>query len=144
MEKVTARTGRYATKDAKMEQTNQWLEFDKFTVGRGSATPKLRDERFISKGEQGYGQATYRVSLPSDAELTRIRDVSSVINFWGWNPFSDGTNFPGQAPGIRLFTLGPYDSIETLQVTFMRRGREEMIDGILVKRSRLYPQPGNP
>jgi hypothetical protein len=140
MEKVTARLGWYATKEAIAEQANQRLEFDKFTVSSQPAAPMLRTG-FLSRGEQGYGWASYRASLPSDAELLQMRDVSSVSNFWGWNPFSGGTNFMGQAPSIRLFTLRPYDSIETLQVTFMKRRQDSKIDSIVVKRGSLHPQP---
>jgi hypothetical protein len=142
VEQVTARTGWYARKDAIVVQTNQWIEFDKFTVGRAPALPpRLRDERFISKGE-GFPQAAYRVSLPSDSELLLMRDISSVTNLFRSNPFfSQSTNFAAQTRGIRLFTLCPYDAIETLQVTFMRRAGEDVIDSILVKRARLHPKP---
>jgi hypothetical protein len=140
MEKVTARIGWYATKDAIAEQTNQWLEFDKFTVSRQPAVRMFR-AGFISRGEQGYGWASYRAALPSDAELLQMRDASSVSNFLGWNPFSGETNFVTRSPSIRLFTLRPYDSIETLQVTFKKRSQDSRIDSILVKRGSLQPQP---
>ena len=145
-EKVTARTGWYATKEAVAEEKDQWLEFDKFTVGSRTAGPRLREDRFLSKGGQGSGWAYYRASLPSDIELFEIRDVLSVSNLFGWNPFSQATNNAGEtvAVSIRYFSLRPSDAIETLQVTFTKRGQESTIESILLKRGRLSPQRKKP
>jgi len=145
VEQVTTRFGWYARLGARAdgEQADAVIEFDKFTVSSEPVPPMLRGG-YLSKGTQGYGWAAYRATLPSDSELLQMRDISSVSNLFGWSPFSKSTNSSvqapaSQAPRIRLFTLRPYDSIETLQVTFMRRGQESTIDSIMVRRGLLHP-----
>jgi hypothetical protein len=126
-------------------EKDEVLEFDKFTLSPGQAP--FIPERAISKGQFWPGPA-YRSSLPTDAELLKMRDFSSVTNIFGWNPF--GTNFTNrvlnrgtQEPGIRFFTLTPYNSLEILHVTFLKLAGESTISGVLVKRARLHPQPKN-
>jgi hypothetical protein len=155
VEQVTARAGWYATKDEVAKETGTALEFDKLTVGTGpvlgpavgQVPPWLRGVHVISKAEPRNKHtpfapfAIYRASLPSDAELLEMRDISSVTNIFAHNPFSQSTNSTAEAVGVRLFTLRPYDSMETLSVMFLRRNQEDVIDSILVKRARLHPQP---
>jgi hypothetical protein len=139
VEKVTARSGWFTNRADMANQTNALLDFDRFTVCRGPIFPVMREDRYISKGGCGPGPA-YRHSLPSDAELLQMRDVSSVSNFFGWYPFSRRwTN--GESVGICYFSLRPYDSIETLNVTFSKRANDTRIESILVRRAVLFPQP---
>lgn len=132
LEKVTARSGCYTNQVAMVDMTNIFFHFDQLLVGH-----KLwfRSDRFLGNSESSFGPG-YRRSLPSDAELLRMRDVSSVSNFLGENPFSGTTR---SAVGIRFFTLRPNDSLSELQVTFMKRS-DSRIEGILVRRAVLYPQ----
>ncbi|HEX5219047.1 MAG TPA: hypothetical protein VFZ59_05720 [Verrucomicrobiae bacterium] len=147
-EKVTVEIGSFRTKEG--GPTNQWLKFDQLMVGRQSLHPKQREDRFIisrrekNRGENPIGASFYRASLPSDSELMGMRDFQSVSNLFGWNPFAHATNLIGansQWVSIRYFALGPSDTIETVQVTFMKRGNESQIDNIRVSRSRLHPEP---
>lgn len=138
IEKVTARTGWYAAHP----QTNALLKLDRFTVRDGPFSPLVREDRFIwSVEEERFGRS-YRKSLPSDAELLQMRDITSISNFIGGNPFAPGpTNISSRSVGRGFFTLHPYDSIETLNVTFMKRTHESEIESVLVRRAVLHPQP---
>ena len=74
----------------------------------------------------------YRSTLPSDNELLGMQDAASVSNFFGFNAFK---HFDGRQAdiGVSYFTLGAYDSIETLKVSFMRRAGTNIV-GMIVKR----------
>jgi hypothetical protein len=138
VEKVTARSGWFTNRSEMAKQANALLDFDRFTVWRRPVFPVMPSDRFIFKFP-GSPTFAYRRSLPSDAELLQMRDVSSVSNFYGCNPFSrKWTN--GEAFVICFFSLRPYDSIDTLDVTFSKRANETQIDGILVRRAVLFPQ----
>jgi hypothetical protein len=138
-EKVTARTGWYTNQIERAEQTNVLIDFDRLAV-LPKPLPIVRENHYISHSKSGFG-AGYRRSLPSDAELLQIRDVSSVTNFLGAIPsLGANTNATGRTIGIRFFTLGPLDSIATLQVTFDIPNHNSRVAGILVKRAVLYPQ----
>jgi hypothetical protein len=142
MEKVTARTGWYTNQIMRAEQNNVLIDFDQLEVWP-RPLPIVRENHYISHTKIGVG-AGYRRSLPSDAELLQMCDVSSVTNFLGSIPFSGAnTNATGRTIGIRFFTLGPLDSIATLQVTFAipnHPKHDSHVEGILVKRAVLYPQ----
>jgi len=139
IEKVTVHTGWYA---AHHPQTNVLLKLDRFTVRDGPFSPLVREDRFVWSIEEGRFGRDYRQSLPSDAELLQMRDISSISNFIGGNPFAPGpTNISARSVGRGFFTLRPYDSIETLNVTFMKRTHESEIESVLVKRAVLHPQP---
>lgn len=137
-EKVTARSGWYTDRVAMVEQTNIFFHFDQLLVVH---KPWFRADRFLGNSESSFGPG-YRRSLPSDAELLQMRDVSSVSNFLGENPFSSRKTYGtgGSAIGVRFFTLRPNDSLSELQVTFMKRNQGSRVDSILVRRAVLYPQ----
>jgi hypothetical protein len=130
------------------KEKGEVLEFDTFTVAHGPVLPVLHEDRFISKVGRRSGPV-YRQSLPTDAELLQMRDISSVTNFLGWNPFetklTNGMFKPAaEEPGIRFFALRPYNSIEILHVTFLKRASEATtIDGVLAKRALLHPEAKN-
>ncbi|EEF60466.1 hypothetical protein [Pedosphaera parvula] len=131
VEKVTARTGWHARKDEVAGQTNRWFHFDKLTVCPGPIFPVMREDRYIWDAATGRRSGpAYRPSLPTDSELLGMHDDASVTNFLGFNPFRSGIS---GAPGIRYFTLGPYNTIKTLNVTFMK-GTGSNINSILIRR----------
>jgi hypothetical protein len=151
MERATARIGSYAAKDEIRREKDEWVEFDTFTVTPGASFPAMR--RSIFKGERQYGPI-YRPSLPSDAELLAMRSLSSVSNFLGRNPFPEKSKEPKKLTNSGVvpvegettiipcyFTLRPYNSIEIVRVAFRKRPGESTMDGILVRRARLHPQP---
>lgn len=148
IERVTARTGcyttnGYTTKGEVAHQADQWLEFDQFTVIAKSSP--MREHRFISsKTKADYFGPAYRPSLPSDAELLEIKDTLSVSNLVGWDIFARRIKVHTATPTFHFFTLRPYDGIQTLRVTFnvsFLKGKENTVQGILIKRAVLQPRP---
>ena len=137
VEKVTIRTGWFAQEyEARMDmsmQTNKFLKFDRLTVCSGPILPVIREDRYICDAVSGKAPGpAYRQSLPTDSELRAMHDVSSVTSFFGWNPFGHWQG--AQSVGMTYFSLGPYNSIDTLHVEFMKKGESSDITGILVRR----------
>lgn len=150
-ERVTMRTGWYEKeyefdKQSNLpRRTNDWHRFDMFELYAAPVVPRDPTVRVICemKGKQQTCACGYRPSLPTDSELTKMCDVSSVSNFFGWNYFRNfhpATNQPAAVIGRRYFTLGPYDSINTLYVEFWKSSLGTNIDGILIKRGRFHLQ----
>jgi hypothetical protein len=136
VQKVTVCTGLFTNAFERRYQTNQLFHFDRLTVCSGSILPKLKEDRFICEAD-GSGQVPgsmfgYRSTLPSDKELLGMQDVASATNFFGFNAFE---HFDGRQSeiGVNYFTLAAYDSIETLNVTFMK-GAGTNIAYMIVKR----------
>lgn len=136
VQKVTVCTGWFTNDFERKYQTNQLFHFDRLTVCSGPILPILKEDRFICEAD-GSGQVPgsmfgYRSTLPNDNELLGMLDVASVTNFFGFNAFE---HFDGRQSdiGVSYFTLGAYDSIETLNVTFMKRAGTN-IESIIVKR----------
>jgi len=144
VEEVTVRTGYFTNLYEMTKQTNRWHHYNELTVCRGPMFPKVHEDRFLSEGDPTAGGPAYRASLPGDGELRTIRDVSSLTNFLGWNPFHDvhsGTNHAaGWLGGVgqTYFTLHPYNSIETLYIEVWRNAPGTNIDGILIRRGRFH------
>ena len=134
VEKVTARSGYYANEHIIIaEKTNRWLRFGGLMVCSGRIVPVAKEDRYIYIGTNESPRFAYRPSLPTDSELLGMRDVASVTNFCGWNPFFAPDKNASSAGG-RFFTLGAYNSIDTLDVFFDKQGGSSNIVSILVRR----------
>jgi hypothetical protein len=140
VEKVTARNGYYANEHEIAEETNRWLHFDRLTVCSGHIVPVAKEDRYICNATNEWSpNFAYRPSLPTDTELLGMRDVASVTNFFGWNPFW-GPDKNGSGVGTSFFTLGPYNSIDTLYVFFNKQGGSSNIVSTLVRRGHFRSQ----
>jgi hypothetical protein len=147
--KVTAWSDGYPILKEERE-TGEVFEFDKFTVIDPRRALIHADRFIISTGSTGQFrvEAIYRPSLPADAELLKLQDLSSITNFLGYSPLGWALNFTNlvvkpeaEASSFHFFTLGPYDSLEILEVTFLRRFREPTnLPSVQVKRGRLHPR----
>jgi hypothetical protein len=130
VEKVTARSGYYANEREIMEETNRWFHFDRLTVCPGHIFPVVPEDRNIcnstNDADTGF---SYRSSLPTDSELLGMRDVAAVNKFVGYKAFY--TNHLGVFAGY--FTLGPYNSIDTVNVEF-NGGENSKIESMIVRR----------
>lgn len=132
-EMVTAYSGYFKTEYERSKQTNRWLRFDRLTVCPGPIFPIMREDRYIWNTATGWRPGpAYRRSLPADSELLRIRDVASVAKFFGFNPFKGKCS----AFVACYYTLGPYNSIQTINVMF-EKGKGSNIEGIIVRRCHL-------
>jgi hypothetical protein len=120
-------------------KTNEWFVAAKFQVLEDSKVSRRLGNRILWLGGKGMAQASYRPSLPSDADLLAMTNSASVSNLFGWNPFSNPTNT--ESGRMRFFTLRPYDTIELLQVGFkLREDKLDIVDSVLVRRGKLHPQ----
>jgi hypothetical protein len=139
MEKVTVCTGMVYTVLSidKTEQTARSARLDTVRVWARSAMPRIPEDRVIEDGINGKAGGLYRSSLPTDSELLGMRDFSAVRKFVGRD-----INFTNHflSEGFHYVALGPYDSIDTLYVSFGKTGGATNIDSILIRRGRLYPQ----
>ena len=134
VEKVTARSGYFANEQLIAEETNRSFRFGGIKVFSGRIAPVAKEDRYIYIGTNEWWQGfVYRPSLPTDSELLGMRDVASVTNFFGWNPFSEPDIYYSGV-GRGFFTLGAYNSIDTLQVFFNKQGGSSNIVSTLVRR----------
>jgi hypothetical protein len=130
VEKVTARSGYYANEHEIAEETNRWLHFDRLMVCSGSIVPVAKEDRYICNATNAWVPAfAYRSSLPTDTELLGMRDVADVNKFVGYKTFY--TNHLGVFADY--FTLGPYNSIDTVNVEFDADGSSK-IESMIVRR----------
>ena len=140
-ERVTARTGWFRGDFVlRRDATNDWLTATNFELLADSVLSRRFGKRQLDLvSGDGRALAAYRQSLPSDSALLAITNTTSVSNLLGWNPFLNVTN--ASTIRVRFFSLRPYDSIESLYVTFfVRRENPDTIHSTLVKRGKLHPQ----
>ena len=89
VEKVTVHTGQYSRDDEVLK-----FHFDRLTVLPNPILPRAFENRFICEtvGSNQVPGSTcgYCLSLPTDSELIKMREDSSVTNLFGLNPFLAG------------------------------------------------------
>jgi hypothetical protein len=92
--------------------------------------PAAKEDRYICNETNAWVPAfAYRASLPTDSELLGMRDVADVNKFVGYKAFY--TNHLGIFADY--FTLGSYNSIDTVQVEFDASGSSK-IESMIVRR----------
>jgi len=138
VEKVTACTGWYAAKDWDTEDKQPKLvQIKRITVSSGRLLPAFPEDRYVWDGpKKPFPMFSFRSSLPTDAVLLKIHDAESIRQFWRSEhvPFKNSeTNMA--SIGVNYFTLGPYNSIDTLSVLFMHMPGSSSITNMLVRRS---------
>lgn len=127
------------TNEWSFTQTNEWFVAAKFQVLEDSKLSRRMGKHLLWLDDDGTPAASYRPSLPSDADLLAMTNSASVSNLFGWNPFANPTNT--ESPRVRFFSLRPYDSIELLEVAFkLREDKPDTVDSLLVRRGNLHPQ----
>jgi hypothetical protein len=131
IEKVTAHTGYFTNWFEITNQTNQWFHFDRFTVCPGRIMPVAPEDRYICEVDAS-GQISsiytfsYRSSLPTDSELLRVPNPSSLTNLLGWTfpPKRQADARDWISIGGAYFTLAPFNSIETVRVWYIQNGEQ--------------------
>jgi hypothetical protein len=136
VEKVTARSGYFANEHEITEETNRWLRFDRLTVCPSHIFPVMPEDRYICNAtNESSGGFPYRTSLPTDSELLGMHDIAAVNKFIGYKAFY--TNHVGIFAGY--FTLGPYNSIDTVNIEFDAGGSSK-IESMIVRRGHFRPE----
>ncbi|HSY17382.1 MAG TPA: hypothetical protein VK815_03570 [Candidatus Acidoferrales bacterium] len=145
IEKVTARTGYYTNWFETVNQSNRWFHFERFTVRPGRIMPMAPEDRYVCEvdtngNDASFSTYAYRAALPTDSDLLGVRDPASLTNLIGWTFPKGKKTDPRSWVGIggAYFTLGPYNSIETVRVEYMQHATGTKIDGIIVRRGHFH------
>lgn len=145
IEKVTARSGYFTNWFDTVNQSNRWFQFARFTVRPDRIMPMAPEDRYICEvdtngNDSSFSIYAYRPSLPADSDLLSVHDPASLTNLIGWTfPKRKKTDLRSWTGiGGSYFTLGPYNSIETVRVEYIQNETSTKIDGIIVRHGHFH------
>ena len=121
--------------------SNRTYRFDAAQVQSNLRHPLFSKWSITERSTNGINPWTehaYRPRLPTDAELSAIRNDAAFTNSFGPGiRFPTGLAAVGTSLGSRHFTLGTNNTIETLNVYFYKHDPGTNIQGVTIRRATL-------